>query len=91
MIDRESGSYASADAPTLSFSHCASLPSHRVTQMKKARRSTTKANGSDQPAAQTRTRSHVNGVCSAVFVRIHQPDNAWDDFGVLEKSQQTAT
>jgi hypothetical protein len=30
MIDRESGSDVSADATTLSFSHCASLPSLRV-------------------------------------------------------------
>jgi hypothetical protein len=91
MIDRESGSYASADAPTLSFSHCASLPSHRVTQMKKAHRSTTKGNGSDQPAAQTRTRHHIGGVCSAVFCRIHQPANGWDDSCVSKKPRQTAT
>jgi hypothetical protein len=45
----------------------------------------------DRPAAQTRTRHRIGWVCSAVFCRIHRPDNACDDSGVPKKPRQTAT
>jgi hypothetical protein len=70
MIDLESGRYPSADAPTLSFSHCASLPSRRVVQMNRMpihNEWDWNEIAVTQPAAQSHTRHRVGCVCSAVF------------------------